>query len=515
MIKKIKFSVFSISAGVVFLFLLWGTILPSQLGAAMQAALRATTSLFGWLYLLGMFGFLLFSLYMAFSRFGAIRLGGEDAEPEFSRSGWFAMLFAAGMGIGLVFWGAAEPVSHLADPPLGLTASTPEAARAALRFSFFHWGLHPWAAYCVVAGALAFMNFNRGRPMLISSTFIPLLGRWAEGGIGKAIDILALIATVFGVATSLGLGALQIGSGLEKVLGLENGFSLQIMVIVIATICYLISALSGLNRGILLLSNTNMVLAAVLLLLVFTLGPTAFILDALTTTVGDYVNNLVSMSLRMTPFSKREWVAGWTVFYWAWWVAWAPFVGMFIARISYGRTLKEFVTGVLFLPCFASFIWFAIFGGTAMHQALFEGVPLVEVNAQDVSMTLFAVFDHLPLGSLCSIAAILLVTIFFITSADSATFVLGILSSEGDPSPKARVKLVWGTAIALIAIVLLLAGGLKGLQTMSILSALPFMVLMTLMCISVHRELSREHESERKRRLAREKLVDKMLKERG
>jgi glycine betaine transporter len=507
--------VFLISASAMVGFVLWGVISPASLSSSMQAGLSATIAHFGWFYLMSMFGFLVFTLYLAVGRFGEIRLGGEEAEPEFSRISWFSMLFAAGMGIGLVFWGAAEPISHFASPPHGIQAESPEAARAALRHTFFHWGLHPWAAYCVVALALGFMQFNRGRPMLISSAFRLLLGRQTEGAIGKTIDILALIATVFGVATSLGLGALQIGSGLHKLFGLENNAAMHFTIIVLAAAAYLASAMTGITRGIRILSNTNLVMAGLLMAAVFLLGPTAFILDALTTTLGDYINSLVSMSMRMTPFSRGEWVASWTLFYWAWWVAWAPFVGMFIARISKGRTIREFVVGVLILPSLASFVWFAIFGGTAVFQAMFSNVPLIEANSADVSMTLFTVLEHLPAGAFTSFVAILLVIIFFVTSADSATFVLGIMSSEGDPDPGKKVKFAWGTLIALIAGVLLVSGGLRGLQTMSILTALPFMALMGVMCGCLYRELDLEADDQRHKRLEKEKLLEKLLRERG
>lgn len=492
-------------------FVLWGMIEPEGLSQSMQGALGVVIRRFGWFYLLSLLCFLAFSIYLAFSRFRHIRIGGASTRPEFSRSSWFAMLFAAGMGIGLVFWGAAEPISHFGKPPLGLESGTPEAARMALRYSFFHWGLHPWAAYCLIGLALGVSHFNRKLPLLVSSTFQPLFGHRARGWLGHSVDTLALIATIFGVATSLGLGTLQIAAGIEHLFGLKSNILVQLLIVATATALYLLSSMSGLSRGIKLLSNTNLVIAVLLMGIVFVLGPTAFILEALTTTLGDYLNNLISMSTRLTPFSKGEWVANWTLFYWAWWVAWAPFVGMFIARISRGRTLQEFIMGVLLVPALASFVWFSVFGGTALFLALFEGIPLVEITQKDISMTLFVVLEWLPGGFVWALVSLFLIVIFFITSADSATFVVSVMASSGNPSPPQALRLIWGTLIALIAVVLLLSGGLSGLQTMSILSALPFMALMLLMCLALYRALEEEYQIEQRISEERERALDQLL----
>lgn len=495
------------------LFVLWGILRPDGLAAIMQSALVGTQDSFGWLYLLSMFVLLIFVLYLAFGRFGSIRIGGDEAEPEFSTLSWFAMLFAAGMGIGLVFWGVAEPISHFATPPMGLDAESAQAARTSLRYTFFHWGLHPWAAYCMIGLALAFTQFNRGKPMLISSVFSTMLGGRVQRIVGPTVDILAIIATIFGVATSLGFGTLQIGAGLHKVLGLTNGLTLQLIIIAVAAVLYLISSMTGLDRGIQLLSNFNMLVALLLCVLIFILGPTSFILDSFVTTTGDYLNNLISMSMRLTPFTKGTWVANWTLFYWAWWIAWSPFVGMFIARISKGRTIREFVTGVLLAPSLVSFIWFSVFGGTALNFAMFGNTPLIEATNQDVSMALFTMLDHLPLPALTSLVAILLVIVFFVTSADSATFVLGMMSSDGNPHPSGRLKLIWGSLIALIAAVLLVSGGLKGLQTMSIVTALPFAVVMLGMCICLYNELNKEERRCRQHQHEKDRLLEKLLKD--
>ncbi|WP_148714522.1 glycine betaine uptake BCCT transporter [Chitinolyticbacter meiyuanensis] len=504
--------VFRISVALAALFVAWGALMPDAMSATTQAMLGFTISHFGWFYLLSVFGFLCFALYLAFGRFGRIRLGGDDAEPTFSRASWFAMLFSAGMGIGLVFWGAAEPLAHYAAPPLA-EPQTAAAARDAMRFTFFHWGLHPWAIYGVMALAIAYFGFNRKQPVLVSTAFQPLLGRHAHGPIGKAIDILAVIATACGVVTSLGLGTLQIAGGLQLALGVPDSNLLHVVIIVLAVGLALISALTGLERGIKWLSNANVLLALALLLAVALLGPTLFITETLTTTLGSYLHNIAGMSLRLTPFSQGTWVADWTLFYWAWWITWAPFVGIFIARVSRGRTIREFVLGVLLAPTLVSFIWFAVFGGTALHQQLFDSVNLLAVQQQDYAQTLFALLHALPLSTLLSGAALLLILCFFVTSADSATFVLGMLSSGGSHNPSARIKLIWGVLMAAMAVVLLFTGGLKALQTLSIVAALPFALVMVGLCVSLYKALSEDERARDKAERARRHALERLLRQ--
>jgi glycine betaine transporter len=493
--------VFVISIIVVVLFVGWGVLAPHQLSATANFLLSFTTDKFGWFYLLAAFGFLLFTVYLAFSKFGRIRLGSDDDEPEYSYVTWFAMLFSAGMGIGLVFWGVAEPIDHYTSPPMGLQPRTPEAATWAERYSFFHWGLQPWGIYAIIGLALAYFNFRKGSKGLISATFYPLLGDRVNGGIGKAIDILAIIATVFGVATSLGLGTMQINGGLNELAGIPTARVVQITIIAVVTVLFLISATTGLDKGIKILSNTNLVVAGALLLLTLLLGPTWFLFDTFTSTLGGYLQNLVQMSLRLAPFTQSKWIANWTLFYWAWWIAWAPFVGMFIARVSRGRTIREFVGGVLLVPSLVSFLWFSVFGGTALHMQMFGGIDVASVVQQDMSRALFVVLRHLPLGIVLAIVATLLIVTFFVTSADSATFVLGMLSSDGNLNPSNGVKITWGILQSLIAIVLLLSGGLQGLQTASMVAALPFAVIMIFMCFSLMKALRedvrRQHREER------------------
>ncbi|QDS35622.1 BCCT family transporter [Brevibacillus brevis] len=504
---------FLISLVIVFVIVLFGAISPELFASAASHVLKVTTTNFGWFYLIVTFGFLIFCIFLAFSRYGQIPLGSDDDEPEYSLPTWFAMLFSAGMGIGLVFWGVAEPVSHYFSPPAGVTGQTTEAAQTALRYAFFHWGLHPWGIYALIALTLAYFQFRKGAKGLISSTFGPLLGERIHGPLGKGIDILAVIATAFGVATSLGLGTLQINGGLSHLFGLPSNTTVQIVIISVITVLFLLSATTGLDRGIKYLSNTNLVLALLLLLLTLVLGPTSFIFDAFTSTLGSYLNNLISMSLRLTPFTQGTWVANWTLFYWSWWIAWAPFVGMFIARVSKGRTIKEFVICVMLVPSLLSFIWFSVFGGTALHLEIFDQAPIGAAVQRDISTALFLALEQLPMGYILAVVAVLLIITFFITSADSAIFVLGMLSSDGNLDPSNRVKITWGILQSAIAIVLLLSGGLEGLQTASIVAALPFTVIMVLMCFSLVMALQEEDRIAKKKRKDQQKKLERLLKE--
>lgn len=477
-----------LSAGLSLIIVAWGILAPSSLGAFFDQALATITTNFGWLYLWVVLGLVIVAGLLAFSRYGDLKLGDEDEEPEFSIASWFSMLFAAGMGIGLVFWGVAEPISHYGEPPPGIEASTPVAANAAMRYSFFHWGLHPWAVYSVVALAIAFFSFRRGKPALISSATEALPFAWAPK-LTVMVNVLAVVATAFGVADSLGIGALQINSGLHAVFGLEVGIASQLGIIAITTALFLVSALTGVTKGIKWLSNTNLILAVTLMLMVFAVGPTVAIIDTFTNTLGAYVSEFVRMSLRMTPFRDSGWIGGWTVFYWAWWIAWSPFVGLFIARVSRGRTIREFILGTVAAPTLAGFAWFSVFGGAALHMEIWQQVPLTEAVTADISTALFVMFDALPFGTVMSLVATALVLMFFVTSGDSATLVLGMMSTGGQPNPGGRVKVMWGLLVAGIASVLLLAGGVKAVQTATIVFALPFTVVIMLMTYALWRAI--------------------------
>ncbi|MCA1718916.1 MAG: BCCT family transporter [Actinobacteria bacterium] len=428
--------VFWISVVISVAFVAWGVLATDNLSTVTGAVLGFVIANFGWVFILSSFGFLAFSVYLALSRYGKIRLGGEDERPEFRTVSWIAMMFSAGMGIGLMFFGVAEPIYHLGAPPHGLAkANTQDAALLAMETSYFHWAFHPWAMYAVVGLALAYFTFRKGMPNLISSAFYPLLGERVNGPIGRTIDILAIFATLFGSATSLGLGALQINGGLNYLWDVPNSVTVAIIVIAVLTVAFVVSAISGVHRGIQWLSNTNMVLAVLLLLFLFVVGPTVFILNTFTEALGGYFASLIPMSFRTAAFSDDAWLASWTIFYWAWWISWAPFVGTFIARISRGRTIREFVVGVILIPSVVSFVWFAILGGTALNLELTGAGVISEAVNEGLENALFATLGQFPLAGLMSVIAIVLVALFFISGADAASVVMGMLSSKGNINP--------------------------------------------------------------------------------
>jgi len=508
--------VFYISVIVSILFIIWGVIPSSVLPQGNLDNVTETiqgflVDKFGWFYLLSATGFLGFAIYLIFSKYGNIKLGKPNDEPEYSYITWFAMLFSAGMGIGLVFWGAAEPLSHFHNPPFG-EPGTEDAAKNALQYSFFHWGLHPWGVYAVLALALAFFKFRKQAPGLISAILEPLFGDRMKGTLGTVIDFIAVFATVFGVATSLGFGAIQISGGLSYVFGASESFMVELLIIIAVTVLYLVSAMTGLNKGIKYLSNTNLILAFLLMLFVLVLGPTTFIMKSFTTTIGNYIQNLPSMSLRMTPFSNENsvWIKDWTIFYWAWWIAWAPFVGTFIARVSRGRTIKEFVSGVLLVPTLFGALWFTVFGGASLNLEFFQDANIIEdINNLGTESALFSMLEHYPLTGFVSLIAILLISTFFITSADSATFVLGMQTTGGSLYPDNRVKLIWGIIQSGAAAVLLWQGGLEALQTASIIAAFPFAIILLLVIISLLKALRIENEElqQRKKRRSQAKRI--------
>ncbi len=500
--------VFRISIALVLGLVLLAGLAPGPFNTVVQAALGDVIRSVGWLYLLVVFLALVFLMYLAFGRFGNLRIGGEDAEPEFSRASWMSMLFAAGMGIGLVFWGAAEPISHFTKPPEGIEPQSMDAARAAMRYVFFHWGLHPWAIYALIGLAMAWFQFNRNGGGQISDMLQPIIGRHHRGWIGKVVNISAVVATAVGVATALGFGTVQIAAGVERVFGLHAGIPLQLTIIAVAFVLYMASSLSGVGRGMKWLSNVNLVLAALLLALVLVLGPTGAIFNTFTTTLGSYLNQLVTMSLRMSPFSSSTWVADWTIFYWAWWISWAPFVGSFIARISRGRSVREFVVGVVLAPTLLGFFWFSVFGGTAIWSQIFGQADLVQALGNGYETVLFTLFDSLPLPLLLSSLALVLLMIFFVTSADSAVLVLATMSTDDAGEPSRRHKIAWGVGIALIAGALLLAGGLEALQGMITIAALPFALLMVLVMVSLYRVLDQEYTRERRQTQRQRRMID-------
>jgi glycine betaine transporter len=501
-----------LSAGCILMVVLWGIFAPDNTSATFDAMLSVLTRNFGWLYLWVVLGLVVFAVFVAFSRYGNLKLGAEDDEPEFTVGSWFAMLFAAGMGIGLVFWGVAEPVSHYGTAPPGIASRTPDAANAAMRYVFFHWGVHPWAVYSVVALAIAFFQYRRAGTPLVSTVTSALPWRPVRSMAGL-FDGLAVVATAFGVAASLGVGALQINSGLHAVFGIGVDKSAQVTIIVVTAAIFIASAVTGVEKGIKHLSNFNMAVAAMLALAVFLLGPTVPIIDTFTNTLGNYLSDIVRMSLRATPFRDSTWVGTWTIFYWAWWISWSPFVGLFIARVSRGRTIREFILGTVLAPSLAAFLWFSIFGGSALYMQIWQHVPLADAVKADVATALFTMFGAMPFGLAMSVVATLLVLVFFVTSGDSAVLVLGMMSTGGNPNPPNRVKIVWGALVAGIAIALLLAGGLKAVQTATILFALPFAVVIVLMVVSLWRAMREDWREElRRERDMRRRVRELMTK---
>ena len=491
-------AVFGVAALLAVAFVVAGAVWPERVAEETSAALGWVTSSFGWLFVLTSAGFVLFSAYLAVSRYGNIKLGPDDSEPEFSTFSWVSMMFATGMGIGLMFWGVAEPLTHLNAPPLGRgEPGSPEAAAAAMQYTFFHWGFHPWAMYAVIGLAIGYFAYRKGYGNSVSATFRPLLGDRVEKAPGKAIDVVAIFATLFGSATSLGLGALQITGGIDNVFG-EGGGSkgLAVVVIAVLTLCFVASAVSGVERGIKYLSNANAIAAAVLVFFLFVVGPTVFIMGTFTQSLGDYLTHLPGMSFGTGVFDEdaNAWLNGWTVFYWAWWISWTPFVGMFIARISKGRSIRQFVVCVILVPSLVSFIWFAILGGSALNLQLNEGwdPPTTEAGGVALEASLFETLREFPLAAITVALAVMLIAIFFVTGADAASIVMGMLSQRGTEEPMRMLVVFWGVATGAVAAVLLWAGGLGALQTLVILVAAPFMLILIGMCASLWKELRKE-----------------------
>jgi glycine betaine transporter len=487
-----KNTVFITALCITGVFILFGIFFNDLLEDLTGSFFNFTIGYFGWFYLMATLVFLLYTIYLLFSRFGHIRLGKDTDRPEYSTVSWFAMLFSAGMGIGLVFWGVAEPIKHYIAPPFG-QGYTEESANLAMMYTYFHWGLHPWAIYTFLGLSFAFFQYRKNLPGLISSIFYPILGDRIHGPIGKTIDVFAVIATIFGIATSLGLGALQITSGVNYLFDIPNNITNQIIIIICLTLLFTGSAFVGIDRGMKVLSNTNILLAISLMVLLIILGPTAQIFKVFTNTLGSYLGQFLYTSLKINPFGDSSWTSNWTLFYWAWWIAWGPFVGSFIAKVSKGRTIKEFILGVLIVPTLGTFAWFATFGGASLHLVHDLGnKALTSAVNSDVSLALFAFLENYPAGFILSLISILLIITFFITSADSATLVLAIFSSEGELNPSRTIKVTWGIILALISIVLLLSGNLETLQSVSIAAAFPFTILMIIMCYTLYKALSEE-----------------------
>ncbi|MBX3663052.1 MAG: BCCT family transporter [Burkholderiales bacterium] len=468
-----------------------GALWPERFGAAAKQLLLATTTNFGWFYLLTVFVIVVFLFVLAVGPYGRIRLGPEGSRPEFPFFTWIAMLYSAGFGAGLVFWGVAEPMSHFFTPPFqSLEAQSAPAARVAMGYSFFHWGVSQWSVFALAGLGIGFMQFRKGRDGLVSTALEPVIGH--RPVVRTMVDVLSVVATVMGIATSLGLGVLQISGGLQSVAGWEGSLTLQLLIIAVMFAAYMLSSTTGLHRGIRWLSNVNLGLCLLLLAFVFAAGPTVFVLNAFTLALGDYLSHFIEYSLRLTPYRGGNWVRDWTIFYWAWAIAWSPFVGAFVARVSRGRTIREFVFGVLIVPPLIACVWIATFGGMALHEDLYNVAGIAAVVDKDVALALFTLYRHLPLGELLSVLSILLIFTFLVTSADSATYILAGMVSGGNPDPRQALKVFWGAMMSLIAGVLLAAGGLASLQTASLVAALPFAGLLMLLMVALVRLLRAE-----------------------
>ncbi|MER5779143.1 BCCT family transporter [Streptomyces sp. NPDC002039] len=491
--------VFGVTAVLTLAFVLWGALATDSLESVSNRLLKGLIHNGGWAFMLAATGFVVFALWLAISRYGRIRLGRESEAPEFRTVSWVAMMFSAGMGIGLMFYGVSEPLAHYGTPPPGThPVDSAERMQTAMATTLFHWTLHPWAIYAVVGLAIAYSTFRRGRRQTISAVFEPLIGsRHAHGAAGRVIDIVAIFATLFGSAASLGLGALQIGSGFRE-LGWMSTVSTALLVAIIAvlTVAFVASAVSGVERGIQWLSNINMVLALVLATFVFIAGPTIIVLDLLPTSLGAYLGDLPQLIGRTEATGGGDvasWLASWTVFYWAWWISWTPFVGMFIARISRGRTIRQFIGGVILVPSTVSLLWFAVFGGTAMK--LQESGRLGKETTPEGQ--LFGLLQQFPVPTLMSLLVMVLVGIFFVSGADAASIVMGTLSQKGTFEPARLVVVFWGVVTGAVAAIMLLIGNgegdaLAGLQNLTILVAAPFTVVMIGMCVALMRDLRRD-----------------------
>jgi choline/carnitine/betaine transport len=487
----VDYIVFGASMALTVAFVLWGVIAPASLANTATSVLNATIDATGWIYVLTTFGFVALMLMLAISRYGRIRLGRDDERPEFSTFSWISMMFATGMGIGLIFWGVAEPLSHLLTPPMGMSeAGSPESAQRGLEYTVFHWGLHPWALYGVVGMALAYATFRKGLPNLLSSLVLPK--KPTHHPARRAVDIFGIFITTFGAATSLGLGAIQINSGLTRVFDAPKSNTVAIICIAALTAAFVVSAVSGTHKGIKWLANSNAVLAVALLVFVFVFGPSIFLLNAFTETAGGYVEQFFPMSFRTGAFGGGEWLAGWTIFYWAWWMSWAPFVGTFMARISRGRTIREFVVCVLIVPTLISTIWFVVMGGTAIHFQRNNVTDMAASLDSGVENTLFSMLDAMPASTFVALMVVVLIMLFYVAGADSASLVLGMFSQQGSIRPKTWLVVVWGCMIGAVAIALLLAGGLDAIQTTVIVFGIPFVAVMMGVCYSLVKQLRAE-----------------------
>ncbi|MDP4543761.1 BCCT family transporter [Psychrobacter sp. CLB018] len=496
---RVSRPVFLTSAILILAFIIFGAFF-NELASEVFGQAKAFVSMrFGWFFIMVVNLTLVMSIYLIFSRYGDIRLGHQNEDPEYNLVSWIGMLFSAGIGIGLLYWGTAEPLYHFMAPPLG-EPETIAAAKQAMSISFLHYGLHVWAIYGMVALSLAYFHYRRGLPLAIRSTLYPLIGKKIYGPMGHTVDILAVFGTMFGVVTTLGLGVLQINSGLDSLFGIPNNITVQIILIVIITMLAGLSLLMGLDKGIKRLSDINIFFTIVLLSFVIILGPTQFIFNSFFENIGNYLHQVIPLGLWTESYEgEANWQSSWTVFYWAWWISWSPFVGVFVARISRGRTIREFILGVLLIPITILFLWFTAFGGSAVHMELMAAVDpsiaspgLVEAVRADTGSAIFKLMESYPLTAALNGLIVVMIVLWFVTSSDSASFVIDMLTSGGDTNPPKIQRLFWAGTEGVIAAVLLAAGGLGALQAASIVSGFPFAVVIVIMMYSLLRGLSRD-----------------------
>jgi choline/glycine/proline betaine transport protein len=489
--------VFPISAGAIVLFVIYGALFSGDAESRLGAIRDWITANLGWFMIAAIGLMLLFCLWLVIGRYANVKLGPDDAVPDYSYLTWFAMLFSAGMGIGLVFWGVAEPISHFVDAPR-MTGETVDAARDAMVLTYHHWGLGAWAIYAVLGLSLAYFGFRHNLPLTVRSAFYPLIGDRIHGWIGNVVDILAIVATMFGIATSLGLGAMQINAGLDFVWDIGMGVNFQILIIAVITLVATISVFTGLDVGIRRLSQVNIALAGALLAFVAIAGPTILILTAYVENTGAYIQNFIDNMFWSGTYEGEDWLAGWTMFYWAWWISWSPFVGMFIARISRGRTIREFVLGVLFVPVAVSFLWFAVFGNTAINfqqEGITDIYGAIVADGWNPEVAMFDMLAQLPLATLTSLVAIVVIAIFFVTSSDSGSFVIDMIASGGDPDPPRSHRVFWAVLEGVVAAILLWTGGdlaLDALQAGSVSTGLPFAIVLIFVMIGLIKGLRGE-----------------------
>lgn len=483
-------SVFAASVTVCALFVGWAVLFTDNLNEVTTDSLNWLTASFGWAYLVITLAILIFLVFLAFSPYGEVRLGRDSDRPEFSNTAWFAMILSAVMGIGLVSYGVAEPISHFATPPHGLAEpGTPEAAVRALQYSYFDWGLHAWAIFAVFGLAIAYSTHRKGRPVLVSQLFRPLLGERVNGPIGKTIDVLAVFATLFGTTTSLGLGALQVNNGAASLWGVPVNNVTQVLIIAAVTALFTLSAVTGVSKGIKYLSQGSAGLAIALFVFILVVGPTVFVANLYIESVGTWATDFFRMSLQGTAFGDLQWMQWWTYFMMAWWVSWGAFVGVFLARISKGRTIRGFIMGVLVVPSVVFFTWFTVFGGTAIHVDMFQGGSIAEQTSADINSAFFATLEAFPLAQITSVVAILLVVMFFVSGADANTYVLAMMTSGGSMHPRRWILVMWGVLTGVTAVVLMLAGGLTALQNTVIVTSAPFLVIIAGLAVAFWREL--------------------------